>query len=279
MAAPWVLVDSLVSLRDEFNELAPGRAKASDGSIGDTAHQAESSDHNADETGSTPYEDSDTINEVHALDVTTALNKAGWTMQRAVDIIVSRHKRGLDARLIYVIYNRRIWEADNNWLPSTYYGDDPHTGHAHFSARYGSGSTDDNPENRTAPWGLLEDDMPTAEEYAQEVAYKLDADLSNKDSGLYKRLDAHLDARIAAAADKLAQADASKLYIDLKNDGAQKDASGKTIPGPSGIRLMVDNITDGHLQPLAAQVSALAAQNVALTAKLDQVLTLLTTKE
>ena len=46
--ASWILVPCLVSLRSEFNKLAPGRDKASDGSIGDTAHQQESSDHNPD---------------------------------------------------------------------------------------------------------------------------------------------------------------------------------------------------------------------------------------
>src|SRR6188508_2031617 len=54
----------------EFNYIGPKRSKASDGTIGDTAHANDSSDHNPDETGRTPFEDSDSINEVHARDVT-----------------------------------------------------------------------------------------------------------------------------------------------------------------------------------------------------------------
>ena len=51
--ASWILVPCLVALRNEFNQLAPNRDKASDGSIGDTSHAASSSDHNPDETGNT----------------------------------------------------------------------------------------------------------------------------------------------------------------------------------------------------------------------------------
>ncbi len=53
------LVPSLARLRTEFNQLNPGRDKASDGWIGDAEHQANpTSDHNPDERGA-----------VHAIDV------------------------------------------------------------------------------------------------------------------------------------------------------------------------------------------------------------------
>ncbi|GGK89085.1 hypothetical protein [Mangrovihabitans endophyticus] len=167
--ASWSLVPCLVSLRNEFNRLAPGRDHASDGSIGDSAHAQSSSDHNPDETGRTPYSDADNINEVHAIDVDDDLRKAGWNMQRCVDIIVGRHRSGKDNRLQYVIYNRRIWSRSWGWTARVYTGMSPHTEHAHFSARYGSGSGNSNPENNTSPWGLLaadksEDDLPTPKE-------------------------------------------------------------------------------------------------------------------
>ena len=168
--ATWVLVPDLVSLRNEFNALSPGRDKASDGSIGDVAHSQGPSDHNPDETGATSYEDSDNINEVHAIDVDEQLRLDNWTMDRAVQIIVLRHRSGQDDRLQNVIHNRVIYSRTWGWTGRVYTGSDPHTGHAHFSSRYGSGSTQSNPENITKPWGLLaaeegEDDMSAQDAY------------------------------------------------------------------------------------------------------------------
>ena len=157
--ASWILVPCLVTLRSEFNALAPGRDKASDGSIGDTAHSQSSSDHNPDETGSTPYEDADSINEVHAIDVDKDLRRSGWTMLKAVEVIVVRHRQGRDNRLQNVIYNRRIWSRSWGWTARAYTGANAHTQHAHFSARYTTAQ-----ERDTRPWGLLEaedDDMAT----------------------------------------------------------------------------------------------------------------------
>jgi hypothetical protein len=148
--ASWILVPCLVSLRNEFNKLAPSRDKASDGSIGDTSHAAGASDHNPDETGNVGTHDADTINEVHAIDVTSRLNEPGWSMQRCVDIIVGEHRAGRDNRLQNVIYNRRIASASWGWTWRDYTGTSPHTEHGHFSARYTTAQEQD-----TSPWGLL----------------------------------------------------------------------------------------------------------------------------
>jgi hypothetical protein len=160
--AAWELVPCLVGLREEFNLLAPARAKASDGSIGDQSHAAGRSDHNPDETGNTPTEDSDRKNEVHAIDVDSNLRKAGWDMDRCLDIIITRHRTGQDDRLQNVIYNRRIWSRSWGWTARAYTGASAHTEHAHFSARYTTTQ-----ENDTSPWGLLEedDDMTTKAEF------------------------------------------------------------------------------------------------------------------
>ena len=169
--ASWVLVPCLVSLRNEFNLLSPARDKASDGAIGDTSHSASSSDHNPDESGNTPYDDSDDIDEVHAIDVDSDLKKAGWTMTKCVEIVVTRHREGRDNRLQNVIYNRRIWSRSWGWTAREYTGASAHTEHAHFSARY---TTDQ--ERDTRPWGLLaaeEEAMPTADEVADAVIAKL----------------------------------------------------------------------------------------------------------
>lgn len=165
----WQNIPSLLSLRNEFNAAFPGRDTASDGFVGDTSHAASSSDHNPDETGNTPYEDSDSINEVHAYDADKDLRKSGWTMGQCTEIIRKRHESGQDNRLQNIIYNRRITSRSWGWSEwREYTGTNAHTEHAHFSARYGSGAGTSNPENDTSPWGILaamneEDDMTPAE--------------------------------------------------------------------------------------------------------------------
>jgi hypothetical protein len=158
--AGWILVPSLVSLRNEFNKLAPDRDRASDGSIGNTTHQQESSDHNPDETGRTPYQDSDRVNEVHAIDVDDDLRKPGWTMQKCLEIIITRHREGRDNRLQNIIYNRRVWSRSWGWTARRYTGASAHTEHAHFSARYPTAQ-----EKNTKAWGLLEADDVTKSEF------------------------------------------------------------------------------------------------------------------
>ena len=46
MAAAWIVAPSLDALLAQLNALAPGRSRASDGSIGDAAHAARTSNHN-----------------------------------------------------------------------------------------------------------------------------------------------------------------------------------------------------------------------------------------
>jgi peptidoglycan hydrolase-like protein with peptidoglycan-binding domain len=147
--ASWILVPCLVTLRNEFNQLSPSRDKASDGAVGDPRHAATASDHNPDETGSTPTKDADKVDEVHAIDVDKDLRKAGWDMNRCLQIIITRHRDGLDDRLQNVIYNRRIWSRSWGWTARAYTGSNAHTEHAHFSARYTTAQEAD-----TKPWGI-----------------------------------------------------------------------------------------------------------------------------
>jgi hypothetical protein len=134
--AAAVLVPCGVRLRSDFDAIAPGRNKASDGWIGDTAHQQETSDHNPDETGSVPIHDADRVNEVHAIDVDSDLREFDLTMEKVVQFLLGRCRSGAEKRLRYIIYNRRIWEASNGWRLRTYTGPSPHTEHAHFSFSY-----------------------------------------------------------------------------------------------------------------------------------------------
>lgn len=153
--ASWTLIPCLKCLFAEFDRIAPGRDHASDGSVGDTVHQHEVSDHNPDETGSVPIHDADKVNEVHAIDVDNNLNESDLTMEKVVQFLLGRCRSGEEKRLRYIIYNRRIWSASSNWVQKTYTGASPHTEHAHFSASYTSGL-----EASTASWHL--EDIPVA---------------------------------------------------------------------------------------------------------------------
>jgi hypothetical protein len=153
--AAWILVPCLDQLRTELNRLAPNRDKSSDGTIGDPAHQSRVSDHNDDEVGRVPIKDADGKHEVHALDLDVNLNEPNLTMEMVVQHVVGRCRSGAEKRLRYVIYNRRIWEKSNGWRQRAYDGDNPHTGHAHFSASY-----ETELEASTASWRL--EDIPVA---------------------------------------------------------------------------------------------------------------------
>jgi hypothetical protein len=153
----WVLVPCLVTLRGEFNAVAPGRDKGADGSIADNRHN-QSSDHTPDEDSDILRDhDADHKNEVHALDIDSSGPwPGGWAwFDAAVKNIVDRHRRGEDDRLQYVIWNRKIANASiGNWTWRTYTGSrDPHINHAHFSARYTSAQEAD-----TSPFGVAKEE-------------------------------------------------------------------------------------------------------------------------
>jgi hypothetical protein len=153
--ADWILIPCLAALRDEFNRLAPGRDHASDGSIGDVAHQREVSDHNPDETGAVPIHDADHVNEVHAIDVDIDFDLPGLDAEMVVQFLLGRCRSGAEKRLRYMIYNRRIWDYRSGWAEKPYTGPSAHTEHIHFSASYVSEL-----EASVASWHL--EDIPVA---------------------------------------------------------------------------------------------------------------------
>jgi hypothetical protein len=186
-----ILIPCLVQLRAEFNAIAPARAKGADGWIGDAAHQDRVSDHNPDETGAVPIHDADHIDEVHAIDITTDLNESDLTMEKCVQFLLGRCRRDSsdprnEARLRYIIFNRRIWEAPG-WGQQTYTGSDPHTGHAHFSAEYITSLEAD-----TASWHL--EDIPVALTAADKTF--IDQKIDDKVSAAADRIVAAIEKRV-----------------------------------------------------------------------------------
>jgi hypothetical protein len=116
----WRVANSLITLLSQVNALYPGRNKASDGTIGDAAHQAQQSDHNPDASGI-----------VRALDLTNDPSH-GFDIDAFTDAL----QLGRDDRVSYVIANRLIMFGNRGpvpWVWQDYDGDDPHTGHVHIS--------------------------------------------------------------------------------------------------------------------------------------------------
>jgi hypothetical protein len=129
--AGFVVAGCLLTLREEINAIAPGRNRASDGTIGDSAHQQRKSDHNPDGNGV-----------VRALDVTHD-PAAGADMAAIAEHLRERR----DPRTKYVIFNRRIFSPRTKWAWKDFDGQ-PHDHHLHISV-VADGHADDR-----SGWGL-----------------------------------------------------------------------------------------------------------------------------
>lgn len=138
----WRLARALVSLRDGVNARWPHRDKASDGTIGDTAHKANASasDHN-------PWLAVGGVGVVRALDIDVDGIDAGWYAEQLRLLGAAG-----DSRLTgggYVIFNKRITRS--NWSGwSVYTGKNPHSAHVHVSLSRNPAGFDD-----PRPWTFL----------------------------------------------------------------------------------------------------------------------------
>lgn len=132
----WRPARAIVTLRDQLNAKYPNRSKASDGTIGDAAHQAVASDHNPNTAGV-----------VTAFDITHDPANGLDIAKLATQLVSSG-----DSRIKYVIANSKIW-VDGKW--SAYSGtSDPHTNHLHLSVSAISNKYDD-----PALWALEGEQM------------------------------------------------------------------------------------------------------------------------
>lgn len=114
---------SLTTLLRQINNKYPYRDKASDGGLGDPAHQARLSDHNPDAQGIYHAYDFDHDPDSNGLD--------GYTLKR--ELIAS-----WDSRIKYIIFQRRIWYGGTR-REFYYDGPNAHNLHLHLSVVSGVG--------------------------------------------------------------------------------------------------------------------------------------------
>lgn len=126
----WRVAKSLLALRQQVNELAPGRRKESDGTIGDHRHcgAGGSSDHCA-------RVPDGGVGVVTAIDITHDPAN-GCSAEAIVQAIWASR----DPRIKYLIWNRRIANssavgAHAPWTWRTYGGSNPHSKHFHLSVK------------------------------------------------------------------------------------------------------------------------------------------------
>lgn len=120
----WRPAKSLIQLRDQINQLAPNRSKASDGIIGDARHASRDSDHN-------PWVRDGDVGVVTAMDITDDPDDSCDAEQIVQALVNSR-----DARIKYIIWNRRIISSQKQpWVWRDYSGRNPHKKHFHLSVK------------------------------------------------------------------------------------------------------------------------------------------------
>lgn len=119
----WYVDEGLEQLIREWKREHPG---ATVYTVGDASHASRDSEHNPEPDGSEPGAD---YGEVDAADfMIKGLAKSD--LQELFDGLL----RGRDKRLLYVIFNGRIFSSVvSPWVVRTYSGSDQHTDHVHVS--------------------------------------------------------------------------------------------------------------------------------------------------
>lgn len=113
----FVVDKGLDVLLAQINAKAPGRSKASDGSVGDSDHAARASDHNPEDTENSD-DGNDPDNQVDARDFTHDPAHGADMGQISEAIRLSK-----DRRVKYVIFNGRIFSGRTGtqpWVWRTY---------------------------------------------------------------------------------------------------------------------------------------------------------------
>jgi hypothetical protein len=205
----WYLNRALTTFRNEVNQAFPNRDKTSDGTIGDAAHQASTSDHNPDADGS-----------VDAWDMDVDL-RSGADAEN-IEKLKKLFQAHPAAR--YWIHDRQIAHRSDGWRRKYYSGANPHDKHVHWNSESAY-------EDSTRPWGvegivdmpLDNDDVmkiwtwDLVDGDGREVAYKM----------LKRSAD---DATAAKTAAKLVAADTTALRTEVASLKAAVEAIAPAEP-------------------------------------------------
>lgn len=124
----WWLCAAAKGLRSQLDAKYPGRDKKSDGSIGNAAHAATTSDHN-------PANDSSPVGAVRAIDIDEDLLGVDGADPGEANLLAAQIVAlgRFDARIKYVIFERVIWRRRTRWQPEKYTGPNAHLHHIHTS--------------------------------------------------------------------------------------------------------------------------------------------------
>lgn len=170
--ATWVVDRGLDRLLAQINEAAPGRSKASDGSIGDAAHAAGDSDHNPE----SPPPPGNPDNQVDARDFTHDPAHGA-----DMGVVSEALRASRDRRISYVIFNRRIFSSYTStggrqaWAWGAYSGENPHTEHMHVSVN-------DVNHDQTQDWSIGIMALTDGQDFIQHVInYRIAGFLSGQD--------------------------------------------------------------------------------------------------
>lgn len=210
-AVTWRVARSLEILLNEINRAHPNRSKASDGSIGDAAHQDRTSDHN-------PWIQDEGVGVVSARDFTNdpdhgfdSSDFAEWLRQRCINSDETRVK--------YLISDRRIANGDiQDWSWRPYPGSNPHLHHVHISVKpnkkkyddtRGWGYPDPAKEGGDVEWTdkvkLTETDASIWNAHGRTTKYKAGSEVSFSDMVRYPTLARKLDMKVDKVLALLAQ--------------------------------------------------------------------------
>lgn len=168
----WTLVPCLQEFREQINEVAPTRDRASDGVIGDYNHQKGDSSHNPDDTGRNNAEwdtDPDGKEEVRAVDIDIDFNQPGITADRLVNHLLHYARNGTFWWIRYIIYNEKIYSKGTGYAERNYTGSNKHKQHIHINSDFTQAA-----DNKTGCDYRLRELLPEEDVAKQDVANYFD---------------------------------------------------------------------------------------------------------
>lgn len=226
----WRLAPSLAKFRDEINTRYPNRGKGSDGTIGDPAHAARTSDHNPDAQGI-----------VRAFDMDEDLTGGDVDTGDEARAIVEHLRARRDPRIKYVIYSGELFSSyatktRRPWTWGPYSGPNQHNRHVHISIL----PTDAAAENMST-WlagmsslifappkedivGITYEDNQAFEKAVEDAAARgIARELETTGSRSRKALHNFLADKIAAPTDRLGQAVRRAVRHAVKGEDTNDD--------------------------------------------------------